>query len=161
MRTFSRAIRLTTMIGAMALALMVGTAWSAEVTLVPSSKTISQGKTVTVAVQVDGAAALRGYQLDVKYNKEVGRLVKVEEGEFLTSDGTGTFFVPPQPSSQSGKNVSMTTLAGTRIGRHAGVSGSGTLARLTFEGTKKAGKGRSIKSLKAKINPTSIILVEN
>jgi hypothetical protein len=142
-----------------------GAAWSAEVTLVPSSETIVYGETVTVAVEVTDAAGLLGYQLDVRYQDRFGKLVNVREGEFLKSDGAGAMFVPTQTSSNDDrrkkkKKKPAVTLAGVRIGKVPGISGSGTLALLTFEGTEKAGDGKPVKKLSTKISRKSVILVE-
>jgi hypothetical protein len=169
MKIFSGPARRLTVIGAMLLGIGVGSvwvavfllapgAWAAEVTLVPGAARVSSGQKVTVEVRVADAAQLLGYQMDVGYRGDIVKLVKVGEGGFLKSDGASTFFLSPTAADRQKK--SKVTVAATRVGGGSGVSGSGTLAVLTFEGTPKAGKGRPVKALKLSVVPRSLILVQ-
>ncbi len=132
--------------------------WGADVRLSPQAARIAAGQRVAVEVRIADAERLRGYQLDVGYKGGLARLVDAREGGFLKSDGASTFFVPPAAADQQQK--SKATVAATRVGKDQGVSGSGTLAVLTFEGTPKAGKGKPVKSLNLSVVPGSIILVQ-
>jgi hypothetical protein len=108
----------------------LGTAANASTVLSisPSAQIVGSGSTFTVDVNISGVTDLYGYQFDLSFKPNVLSAVSSSEGSFLT-EGGATFFVPGTNDNVGGV-VSGT--ADTLIGAIPGVTGSGTLAMLTF-----------------------------
>jgi cohesin domain-containing protein/PEP-CTERM motif-containing protein len=95
----------------------------------PSSKSVTVGNTFSLDVSVSSAVDLFGYDFELGFNPLVLSVNSVSEGSFLGSGGDATFFVPGTINNPAG-SVSLT--GNTLIGAIAGVTGSGTLATISF-----------------------------
>lgn len=110
-------------------ALAIGTAQAQPViSLNINPNPAGVGSTVVVDVVVSGAVDLYTYQFSLLFNPAVLQATTSTEGNFLPAGGT-TFFVPGTVDNTLGA-VNFT--AGTLLGLLPGVSGSGTLATLSF-----------------------------
>jgi len=89
----------------------------------------SIGELVTVEIKVKDVQNLFGIQLDVRYDPKVLSFVSAEEGDFLSSDGAPTFFNPPADDGAG----TASGLAVSRLGNVSGLSGEGTIAKVTFK----------------------------
>jgi general secretion pathway protein D len=87
------------------------------------------GGSVTLDVAVSGVTDLFAFQFDVLFTPTILAATGVNEGPFLPSGGA-TFFLPGTIDNTVG---AITFTANTLLGLIPGVSGSGTLASLTFE----------------------------
>ena len=118
----------------LAVAALLGNAAQASVDLSvsPLTQPVAPGSTFSVDVDVSGAADLYAYQFDLSFDPTVISAVSSSEGSFLSAGGS-TFFIPGTNDNVGGV-VSAT--ADTLISPVAGVTGSGTLAVLTFEALK-------------------------
>ena len=87
-----------------------------------------QGNLFTVDVTVTGVTDLYAFQFDLGFNPAVLQALSSSEGAFLPSGGT-TFFIPGAIDNSSGL---ISFIADTLIGPIPGVSGTGTLASISF-----------------------------
>jgi adhesin HecA-like repeat protein len=101
----------------------------ANLSIDPATLTVSSGATFNVDVNVSNVTDLYGYEFDVTFTPTVLSAVASSEGSFLTAGGS-TFFIPGTIDN-SGGTVAAT--ADTLLTAISGVSGSGTLATLTFD----------------------------
>ena len=101
---------------------------AARISLVPSTAQVAPGGTVTVRVQLDGAANLASASpLRIKYDPELLRLDNIAPGDLLSQGGVEPTAVKDIRNDSGDGSITM-----TRPATAAGVSGSGTLAILTF-----------------------------
>jgi adhesin HecA-like repeat protein len=101
-----------------------------DVSIQPTSSTISSGGTATLDIYISGVTDLYGFQFDVLFGASNVSATSESEGTFLGTGGT-TFFVPGTIDNVGG---SVTATADTLIGAISGIDGSGTLAVLEFTG---------------------------
>ena len=102
---------------------------AATVVLVPSASTVFVGQTFTVDVDITGVADLYAYQFDVGFHP--GPLLNastVMAGPFLSTGGS-TFFIEGLADNSAG---TVSSTAESLVSLVPGVSGSGTLAQITF-----------------------------
>ena len=88
----------------------------------------AEGNTVLVNVNISGAVDIYAYQFSLLFNPAVLQATTSTEGSFLPAGGS-TFYVPGTVNNTLG-TVNFTI--GTLLGTLPGVSGSGTLATLSF-----------------------------
>jgi general secretion pathway protein D len=92
---------------------------------------VGVGSTISIPVEVSGAADLYAFQFDVSYNPSVLQLLSISEGSFLSSAGS-TFFIPGSIDNSSGI---ASFNADTLIGLGPGAFGNGDLLDLGFQVT--------------------------
>ena len=98
------------------------------VSIQPNTATPAVGSSFDLFVNIGSVADLFAFQFDISFNRTVLSAVSVTEGPFFSSGGT-TFFIPGTIDNTAGA-ISFTS--DSLIGALAGVTGSGTLAKLTF-----------------------------
>ncbi|RLC34129.1 MAG: hypothetical protein DRZ76_03235, partial [Candidatus Nealsonbacteria bacterium] len=100
----------------------------------PTSSTINSGESIVLSISIADITDLYGLQFDINYDSGILEYVSITEGDFLGSDGANTFDIID--SSTPGK----VTYALTRLKTEGvptseqGVSGTGTIAQITFSG---------------------------
>ncbi|MFH1095999.1 MAG: cohesin domain-containing protein, partial [Candidatus Desantisbacteria bacterium] len=95
----------------------------------PDSGLSRFGGTYTIDIKIEDVVDLAGWQFSLYFNPAILQYLTAEEGNFLRSTGTQTFWVTPVIGTGSMKNV-----ACSRIGANSlPVSGSGTLACVKFK----------------------------
>jgi len=99
---------------------------STTVSVSPSTITASVGQNFTVNVTVSNIYDLYGWQFRLNWTAGLIEVVKVIEGPFLKLGGSTYFYW--NANSTAGRMVADCTL----LGNVPGVSGSGTLATITF-----------------------------
>lgn len=99
----------------------------------PSDATVAVGNQIAVELTVNDVKNLYLSDITVAYDPEVLAFQNIMEGGFLRSDGRPTSFLF-SANNKSGK-VEITL---NRVGNDSGVTGSGTMVALVFQG-KKAG----------------------
>ena len=87
------------------------------------------GDTFTLYFNAENITDLAGWQTDIVYDPNVLEAVEVTEGDFLKSEGGGTFFQGGTIDNIAGK---ITRLFSARISE-SGVNGTGTLLSVTFK----------------------------
>ena len=90
------------------------------------------GLDITVEIVVEEVKNLSGFQLNFSFNEDVLKVVEVTEGSFLKSDGSSTFWQPPDVENKAGK---IRSVVGARVSTE-GVDGSGALASIQFKAKK-------------------------
>ena len=100
----------------------------AFVKLVPPSEPAAPGSRFRVGVSVANAQQVHGLSFNFRFNPELVRLVEVQGGGFLSSDGTSVALAERLENSLGRAVISM-----TRPPDSAGVSGAGLLMNLRFE----------------------------
>jgi len=105
-----------------------------------SATQVAVGDRVSVQILIDNGTDVGHTPFYVDFNPAVLRFVAGDEGSFLASDGQPTAFFAT--SNAGGASV---VVGLSRLGRVAGVDGSGELCQLHFEvvGTGNAGLGFS------------------
>ncbi len=128
------------------LLMIVSTAYSATVFIDPNSQVSpAAGKSIVISVKVKEVTDLIGFQFELNFDKTAIKLVSVEEGNFLKSDGIVTL---PLLSTKIGKtvlfsditadiladvnNTGAVTFANLRVS-DKGVDGAGTIVSINFE----------------------------
>ena len=87
------------------------------------------GDTVTINLNAENITDLAGWQADIAFDPDVLEAVEVTEGDFLKSEGGGTFFQRGTIDNAAGK---ITSLFSARISE-SGVSGTGSLLSVKFK----------------------------
>ncbi len=105
---------------------------AAALTLRPSASEIPLSGTATVAVQVDNIGELFSAPMRIRYDPKVLKLVDVRSGTFLGGDGQRVSF-----SETRAEDVGAAIINMNRVPGAGGISGSGTLLTLTFQGIAK------------------------
>ena len=109
----------------------ISVAGPARVTFLPASVQAATGATVTVSIQADSVANLSAVSpLRIKYDPELLRLDDIVPGDLFTRAG-----VNPASVKDIRNDAGEASLTVTRPPTAAGVSGSGTIAVLTFTAT--------------------------
>ena len=96
--------------------------------MVGPSEPASRGSRFSIGVSVANAQQVHGLAFNFKFDPEVVRLVDVEGGGFLSSDGISVALAERLENSLGRAVISM-----TRPPDSPGVSGSGVLMNLRFE----------------------------
>ncbi len=91
--------------------------------------TLLVGDTFALNLNAENITDLAGWQTDIVFNPDVLEAVEVTEGDFLKSEGGGTFYQAGTIDNTAGK---ITGLFSARISE-SGVSGTGTLLSVTFK----------------------------
>jgi len=99
---------------------------AATLALVPTRSEMGQGQRLSVNVHITGAADLFSAPFYVQYDPRHLKVVAVKQGGFLKRDGVSTAFLHKE------KRPGTIMVGLSRLGNKSGVSGSGTLATLTF-----------------------------
>lgn len=116
---------------AVALAVLAGVpAWAADpvLSLSASPAPAVVGSPVTLSVLIDGITDLYAFQYSLAFNPSLLQVTGVSEGSFLSAGG-GTFFGAGTVDNTAG---TVSFLFDTLVGSLPGVSGSGTLATISF-----------------------------
>jgi Cohesin domain len=100
------------------------------VSIQPSSSNVSLGGSTDVTIQITGVSDLYAFQFDVGFDASVVSATSVDEGAFLPAGGS-TFFFGGSIDNVTG---SISSIADSLIGPVPGVSGSGMLATIQFQG---------------------------
>lgn len=106
----------------------------------PSDATVAVGSQIAVELTVNDVKNLYLSDITVTYDPEVLAFQNIMEGGFLRSDGRPTSFLF-SANNKSGK-VEITL---NRVGNDSGVTGSGTMVALVFQGKKAGSSPISIK----------------
>ena len=76
-----------------ALALLIGQASAAEMTVIPSSKIVSQGETFCLNISIDPkGAAIAGAQVNIAFDKTLIKVNEITEGTLFKQNGIKTTF---------------------------------------------------------------------
>jgi len=94
----------------------------------PDSSIVTPSETFTVAVKIEGAVDLGGFQLALNFDPAVVHVDSVALGYFLGSTGRNTVPLGPQIDNDMGT----VTFGAFSFGSEAGPSGDGVLAILTL-----------------------------
>lgn len=111
------------------MAVMVNASMAQTTLTLINNKIVKTGETFTVTINVGNVTNLAGYQMEVTFNPTVLEAVSVTKGNFISSDGKATFCLDPIISNTAGL---ISQIACVRTVTD-GVSGSGTLATITFK----------------------------
>jgi hypothetical protein len=109
-------------------ALAAGSAMAAPTFAITGPSSITQGSTFTLAISATDVADLYAWQLDIAFNPVLFRAGGVTEGSFLKTGGS-TYFDGGVADNAAG---TISFAFDTLLGSGPGVSGSGTLAILSF-----------------------------
>ena len=96
---------------------------------------VLMGDTFTLHLNAENITDLAGWQADITFDPEVLEVTEVNEGDFLKTDGSATFFQEGTIDNTAGR---ITTLSSALISE-SGVSGTGTLLSVIFR-AKAGGK---------------------
>jgi hypothetical protein len=105
-----------------------GTALAATVFIDPPTMSVTEPTDIIISVSVSDVQDLYGFQFDLTYNPGVLKFQNISEGAFLGSDGSSTFWFPPNSSTPGFLDNTIST----RLGMVGGLDGSGILATLVF-----------------------------
>jgi hypothetical protein len=100
----------------------------ATVSVSPSAKSVSNGETFTLDVEIKDAYDLFGFQFNVEYDENVLEFKSPGLGPFLKKDGRSTFCVDYNNETAG----IVRNIACTRLGRGS-LDGDGVLEILTFK----------------------------
>lgn len=100
----------------------------AFVRLAPPSEPAARGSRFRIGVSIANAQQVHGLSFNFRFNPDLVRLVDVQGGGFLSSDGTSVALAERLENSLGRAVISM-----TRPPDSAGISGSGVLMNLSFE----------------------------
>lgn len=127
------------------------------------------GETITINVKIGEIGDLFGYQFKLGFDNTSVQVSKIEEGDFLKSDGASVIaFVYLKDQMVYFKDITPDTLntinsegeltaAGLRLGSNTGVKGLGTLVKITF--AVKEAKANVLELSEVKISDSSAALV--
>ena len=99
----------------------VGFSFSTDTTPVRS------GDSFTLRLSAEKVTDLAGWQTDITFDPNALEAVEVSEGDFLKTEGVGTFFLRGTIDNTAGK---ITQISAARLS--GGVNGTGTLLSVTF-----------------------------
>jgi hypothetical protein len=95
----------------------------------PSGSAVNVGDSVSVDIVINGAVDLYAFQFDVGFDPSVLSATSIVEGALLPSGGA-TIYLPGTISNASGTISFTADILETAV---SGVTGSGTLARVSFQ----------------------------
>lgn len=113
----------------------------ARVSIYPSMIQSGLGRNVTVDIMMDASAEVYGVQFELPYNSSIMEAIRIEEGDFLGSDGIMTYSVS-DIDNEAGWMFFMATRTGDR-----GISGAGRLASVTLKPKKESKAGLYLSNL--------------
>jgi len=115
-----------------AIAIFVPPAYGApDIYVYPDIIMKAPGESFTVDIKISQAMDIFAWEFALSWNASVLNLTSVEEGDFLTGhEEAPTFFVEIPDMDEMGNDT--VEVANTRLGAIGGVSGLGTLAKITF-----------------------------
>lgn len=123
--------------------LCAGGAEATSISLQPANPTINQGQSFSIGVDITNVTDLFAFQLDLTFNPHILFGVGVSEGAFLSSGGT-TFFIPGLIDNTNG---TIAFNADSLIGGIPGVTGSGTLLNVQFQGIGSGTSGIGVENV--------------
>ena len=94
----------------------------------PASSTVMPGETFTVAVEIEGAVNLGGFQWTLSFDPAVVQVQEVTLGGFLASTGRNSATLGPEVDNDAGT----VTFGAFSFGDQPGPNGNGVLAILTL-----------------------------
>jgi subtilisin family serine protease len=100
----------------------------ANLRLDPAHPGVEAGGSFTVAVRLDGAVDLGGFEFEVRYDPNVVSVERVAMGDLLGSSGREVYSLGPQIDEGAGRLF----FGGFSVGNAPGASQGGTLAEITF-----------------------------
>ncbi len=122
------------------------------VKIVPATSTIQVGETVVVSVTVENVSNLFGAEFHLSFDASILEVVDADAGTGGIQISMGDFLAPDFVAQNLADNATGTIdFAISQMAPHAAVSGSGTLATITFKG-KAAGT--------ASVSFTSVLLAD-
>ena len=122
------------------------------VKIVPATSTIQVGETVVVSVTVENVSNLFGAEFHLSFDASILEVVDADSGTGGVQISMGDFLAPDFVAQNLADNATGTIdFAISQMAPHAAVSGSGTLATITFKG-KAAGT--------ASVSFTSVLLAD-
>jgi len=122
------------------------------VKIVPATSTIQVGETVVVSVTVENVSNLFGAEFHLSFDTSILEVVDADAGTGGVQISMGDFLAPDFVAQNLADNATGTVdFAISQMAPHAAVSGSGTLATITFKG-KAAGT--------ASVSFTSVLLAD-
>ena len=119
--------------------LLLASATSAQAALLdlsPAKLHVDVSSPFVLDVNVHNVTSLYSYQFDLKFNPKIFSAVSVSEGSFIS--GAGNFF----PGTIDNATGEITFVSNSLIGPVSGVSGAGTLARVSFQSLSQSSGGR-------------------
>ncbi len=102
-----------------------------QIVLNPVQQIVRQGDVFSVEIAVEQMNQLSGYQFELRFDPAILKARNVTEGVFFKRDSADTFWKEPTLDNQKGH----ISIAAARMTK-GGVSGTGTLATVTFEAVK-------------------------
>ena len=128
----------------------VGFSFSTDATPVRS------GDSFTLRLSAEKVTDLAGWQTDITFDPNALEAVEVSEGDFLKTEGVGTFFLRGTIDNTAGK---ITQISSARLS--GGVNGTGTLLLVTFT-AKAVGETRvTLSNLHAGASSTEAIPLDD
>jgi adhesin HecA-like repeat protein len=121
--------RIVLLLGIVLLAGVVHVAAAPLLSIEPPSQSVHAGQSFSLDVKITGVTDLFAFQFALAFTPGVLAATSITEGPFLARGGT-TFFIPGTIDNAGG------TIAATGdslLGPLAGVTGSGTLATISFQ----------------------------
>src|SRR4029079_5186807 len=104
------------------------------------------GDRVVVEVRIENGTGVGSAPFHLRYNRQVLEFIPpATEGSFLSSDGSGTVFLASDSAAGGEVVVGL-----SRIGGGEGITGSGTLATLTFQAVNPGDTGFAFTSASVK-----------
>ena len=88
---------------------------------------VRSGDSFTLRLSAEKVTDLAGWQTDITFDPNALEAVEVSEGDFLKTEGVGTFFLRGTIDNTAGK---ITQISAARLS--GGVNGTGTLLSVTF-----------------------------
>ena len=101
---------------------------AAIINVLPSALTIGTGSSVTVNIQISNVIDLYAWQVDFSYDPLIAIVTLVNNGSFLATGGTESFFA----GSIDNNAGAVSSIGSTLTTAPTGVNGSGILATITI-----------------------------
>lgn len=101
----------------------------------PPKTTVLLGETFSINITVSNVPDLKGWELKLYYRSTLNA-TNITEGPFLQSGGNPTFFLIQELDAPFNSTHNRIWIASAILGNVSGVSGSGTLATITFNVTR-------------------------
>jgi hypothetical protein len=101
---------------------------AASISITPSSLTVNQGESFSLAINISGVSDLYGFQFDLQFSPTLFAVNSVSQGTLLPSGGTTLFFGGDIDNTAG----TVSSIADSLTGPIAGVNGDGLLATINF-----------------------------
>jgi hypothetical protein len=115
----------------------------ASIGCIPYNLTVKTGQTFYITVAVTDTIDLYAWQINARYYPEYLEFVGIVSGDHLRSDGALGYSVAPVIVPNISIN-DMQLAAYTRLGKDAGINGSGEIAYILFRAVKQKLNGSTI-----------------